>query len=591
MTQTEQTQEYLSFDQALSLFDCVDLIGIDTETNGDDVRDGRGFAQGISIAARIPGIGVRSAYFPFRHRTTGSGLGENLDQGSLFKLKEKIEHYEGYLTFHNAKFDLPSLRTLGINYKGKFYCTLLLTHLINENKPYAFSLNSTTKYYLHDEGKKESTVFKGLLALYGWGGMPPNAIEEYAAYDADLAYRLCEHLLTLIDDKLMKYWDEQKMPFHEVINSMERWGVRVDTELCKRMTIIGESAMQDIADILGLNPGSPKDLKTLLIDKLGLPVVKVSEKTGKPSFDKTAMAAYDEMLELRDDETARYIVAYRGWQKSVSSNYRAYLKYLSPDGRLRCNYKLHGTKTGRMSCSDPNLQNIPRVSDKAWNGEMKSAFIAEDDFELWEADYAQLEFRLATAYAEQGNGPESGLKKVFAEGRDIFTEMSTQLGMDRYKTKTSVYTIQYGGGANRLHTVFGISLDRARDIIENFYNTYPGFRSVSDRAKRRASVAGRVQLWSGRYRHFVFPEDESRKAFNSIIQGGSADIVERTMIRLFNDVCDENCRMLLQVHDSVVFEIRKGMEDQYRPRIIEVMENIEPDFGVKFAVDFHKWGE
>jgi DNA polymerase I len=581
----------LSFEQALSLFDSIPIIGVDTETNAEDIRDGRGYAQGISLAARIPGIGLRSVYLPFRHENTGPGLGENLDRTDLLKLKEKIEGYGGYLVFHNAKFDLVSLRTLGINYTGKFYCTLKIAHLLNENQPYSLSLDACSKWYLKDPGKKVTSTFEGLKKLYGWGGIPPLYMAEYATYDAELALRLIEHFLPLMDDDLRKYWHEQKMPFHQVIMTMESRGVRVDQELCKRMVILGESAMQDVVDILGLNPGSPKDLKVLLIDRLGLPVVKESGKTGKPSFDKEAMSQYEEMLELRNDPTAELILAYRGWQKSVSSNYKAYLELLSPDGRLRPNYKLHGTKTGRMSCEKPNLQQIPRSSNKAWNGVMKKGFIAEPGFQLWEADYGQLELRLATAYAEQHGDASQGLKRVFAEDRDIFTEMSGQLGMARHDTKTTVYTIQYGGGVSRLSSVFGIEPHVARGIIDNYYDTYPGFRTVSDMAKRRAASNGRVQLWSGRYRHFLYPEDEARKAFNSVIQGGAADIVERTMLRLFEQVDCDDCRMLLQVHDSVVFEIREGMEDIYRPKILAAMQNVEPDFGVKFAVDFHKWGE
>jgi DNA polymerase-1 len=207
------------------------------------------------------------------------------------------------------------------------------------------------------------------------------------------------------------------------------------------------------------------------------------------------------------------------------------------------------------------------------------------------ADYSQLELRLGTAYAEQHTDASEGLKRVFAEGRDIFTEMAGQLNMPRFQAKTTVYTVQYGGGANRLSTVFGISVERAKSIIDNYYATYPGFRTVSDMAKRKVSVNGKIQLWSGRYRHFQYPQDEARKAFNSVIQGGAADIVERTMLRLFREVDCDDCRMLLQVHDSVVFEIRRGMEDYFRPKILAIMENIEPDFGVKFAVDMHKWGE
>jgi DNA polymerase I len=590
MTQTE-TDLYSDFKRSLTLFD-LPMTAIDTETSTSehkdddrDIRDGSGYANGLSVASRVPGLPVFSYYLPFRHINSGGDYGDNLDRDCLYELKQRIENYDGYLIFHNAKFDLVSLETLGIKYTGKFFCTMELAHLIHEERPFSKSLDAVGKHYTGDV-KVKSEMFQKALKHYGWKHLPPNIIREYGMGDADLTYRVMEKLLPLIDDDLMKYWHEQKMPFYKVIIAMERRGVRVDTALCERMINHGEICMDEIVEILQLNPGSPKDLSTLLIDKLGLPVVKRSQKTQKPSFDKEAMKDYETMLELRDDPTARYILEYRGWQKSVSSNYRPYIELLSVDGRLRPNYKLHGTKTGRMSCEKPNLQQIPRVSNKPWNGEMKSAFIPAPGYRLWEADYGQLELRLATAYAN-----ERGLKAVFEEDRDVFTEMSEQLGMARHDTKTLTYTIQYGGGIRRLTTVFGIQPARAQEIRENFYQTYPGFRAVSNLAQRKAAAKGKLQLWSGRYRHFSYPKDEAHKAFNSVIQGGAADIVERTMIRLFNEVDnEEECRMLLQVHDSVVFEIKEGLEDKYRELIVKTMEDIKPDFGVKFKVDFHEWG-
>lgn len=581
------TEGYLSFEQAMELFDICDIIAVDTETttsghkNDDsDIRDGTGHCNGLSLASRLPGVGIVSTYLPFRHN-----FGGNLENDLLFELKKKIENYRGYLSFHNAKFDMFSMRTLGINYTGKFYCTLQLAHLINENLPYAKDLDSCGKFYLDDPGKLKSEAFKDFVKAFGWKAIPPELIFEYAAYDANLDYRLLEKLLSLMDDDLKAYWEE-KQKFYKVIISMESRGVRVDTDLCKRMITQGDYIMQDITDILGLNPGSPKDLKNLLIDKMELPVVKKSKKTGAPSFDKYAMEEYELMLANSDDPTAEYILSYRGWQKSVSSNYKAYLELLSPDGRLRPNYKLHGTKTGRMSCEKPNLQQIPRKSNKPWNGEMKSAFIADEGYELWEADYGQLELRLATAYAA-----EDKLKLLFNQGRDVFTEMSEQLGMARHDTKTLTYTIQYGGGINRISTVFNVSPTQAEKYISNFYETYPGFRTMSNMAKRKAAAKGSLKLWSGRKRHFLYPAEESHKAFNSVIQGGAADIVERTMVRLDANGCNVNdCRMLLQVHDSVVFEIKKEKLDYYIPKIRDIMVNVEPDFGVKFAVDVHKWG-
>lgn len=583
MSHQNQAMQVLAFDAALELFDVCSIIVIDTETNADDIRDGRGYAVGVSLASRLPGVGICAAYLPFRH-----GIGPNYGREELFKLKQKIESYTGYLVFHNAKFDLVSLQTLGINYTGKFYCSMQIAHLLNEELPYDKSLNSCVRHYVPGlEGKKDDATFKGFVKMYGYGGMPSEAMRAYAEWDAVITYRLIEVLLVALDiENLNDYW-EIKQKFYAVIIAMESRGVTVDTDLCRRMINHGEIAMDEIVELLGgLNPGSNKDLQILLLERLGLPVVKRSKKTGAPSFDKTAMEEYELMLELRDDDTARYILEYRGWQKSVSSNYRPYVELLSLDGRLRPNYKLHGTKTGRMSCEKPNLQQIPRVSSKAWNGEMKNAFLPQKGYSLYEADYGQLELRLAAAYAK-----EEGLKRVFAEGRDVFTEMSKQLGMARHDAKTLTYTIQYGGGINRISTVFGFSSSRAQQVRNNFYNTYPGFRAVGNNAKRKVESKGSVRLWSERSRHFLYPKDESHKAFNAVIQGGSADIVERTMVRLFEQVDNsDECRMLLQVHDSIVFEIKDELVSTYLPKIQACMEAVEPDFGVRFAVDVHKWG-
>lgn len=580
---------HLDFNQALQLFDLADVIALDTETNGYDIRDGRGYAYGISLATRLPGLDTVSTYLPFRHPAGPDGTSGNLGNDELFKLKQKIENYDGYLVFHNAKFDLVSLATIGIHYRGKFFCTMQMAHMINENLPYQKSLDACGKHYLKDPGKKESPLFQGFKKIYGWEGMLASIIFEYAAYDADLTFRLWENVLQKFKaEELEDYWNDHKQDFYSVIIAMERRGIRVDTSLCQKMIVLGENAMEDIVELLDdRNPGSPKVLKELLLDELGLPVVKKSSKTGNPSFDKSAMEVYEQILERNSNPLAEWILAYRGWQKSVSSNYKAYLELLSPDGRLRPNYKLHGTKTGRMSCEKPNLQQIPRSGEKPWNGQMKQAFIPEEGYRLWEADYGQLELRLATEYAK-----DESLKQIFAEDRDVFTEMSGQIGMARHDTKTLVYTIQYGGGINRLSAVFGITADRANDIRENFYNTYPGFRRASNAASTKVKVKGKLRLWSGRYRHFLYPKDEAHKAFNSVVQGGSADIVERAMVRLYKTVDnEEECRMLLQVHDSVVFEIKDGLEDKYHPMIREAMENLGPDFTVKYTVDIHEWGK
>lgn len=573
---------------ALRLFDTCPIIGLDTESNGQDVRDGRGFGVGISLASGS-GSFVLSTYLPFRH-----SIGPNYDSDHLVALKERIENFSGALVMHNAKFDLENLRTFGIDYRGKFYDTMLMSHLTNENR-YSQALDSLSQALLKDSGKKKSDVFEGYKKVFGWGNIPSYLMFEYAAYDAVLHYRLYEFLKPSFDAENL---DEEVWPhkqnFTNLIRKMERWGVKIDVPFCKRMIENGEISMAEVQELLGLNPGGQKDQYELFINRLQLPILKRGKSKadgspGRPSFDKFVMEQYEEILERRSsNQTAELVLTYRGWQKSVSSNYKAYLDLLSPDGRLRPNYKLHGTKTGRMSCEKPNLQQIPRSSDKPWNGQLKKAFIASPGFTLWEADYSQLELRLGAAYAK-----ETQLLEVFADPeRDVFTEMSKQLGMSRFDTKTLTYSMQYGAGVNRIKNVFNVSESTAQGIRDNYFQTYPNFKLITQIASQRAVVAGKIKLWSGRYRHFQDRQSEKHKAFNSAIQGGAADIVERTMVRLDNNGCNtDECRMLLQVHDSVVFEIRNGMEDSYLPKIKSIMENIPEDFGVVFKIDIHKWGE
>lgn len=576
----------LSLDEFLLGAATAEELGLDFESNGEDCRDGRGYTVGCSIAYSYPGYGIISHYLPFRHK-----YGFNLESNIwLPKLREVLEHRVSkdtlITTTHNNKADIVFAESLGINIDGPgLHCSMLMAHLINETMPFSKSLNSCGKHYLNDPGKKESPEFQALRDKVGWHAIPSEMMWEYARYDAELHLRLYQKLRPLFDkEKLSEYWGH-KQKTTSVVIKMESRGVLVDVPLCERETVIGNEQMGELIELLGFNPGSTKQLGDYLINKLHLPVVKKTPG-GKPSFDKFAMEQYDEMLERNNDPGAQYILTYRGWQKSVSSNYIPYVRLLSPDGRLRPNYKLHGTKTGRFSCEKPNLQQIPRVSDKPWNGSMKKAFIAMPGYTLWEADYGQLELRLATAYAK-----EESLIQVFADGRDIFTEMAAVTGLVRHDQKTLTYTIQYGGGVRRVSNVFGVSESRAKDLIESFYRSYPGFRAVNAKAQAIARTKGKVQLWSGRYRHFQWPKDEAHKAFNSVIQGGAADIVECTMQRLMQEVDnDDECRMLLQVHDSVVFEIKNGAEDYYRPLIIKVMEDVRPDFGVRFAVDFHKWG-
>jgi DNA polymerase-1 len=573
----------MSLDDFLDEAFLADVISVDTEANGQDIRDGRGFAIGVSVAFRDLTGNIQSAYFPFRHR-----FGDNIDKSYIAKLKMLFNAPDIILVFHNAKFDLVSLATLGISVPDRFYDTMLMAHMVNEN--WVSKALDWLGLALLKKGKSGQDKVKAFAdAEGGWDGVPVSIMSKYARIDAERTLELYEYLCPEFHKQgLDSLWPIERA-FIRLLIVMEGRGIRVDTGLCKTNAERGRMFMENITLGLGLNPGSPKQLQQLLFDELGIePNKEFLTPKGKPSLNKQAMAYYEEVLEDMESDIADNIKTYRGWQKACAVAYEGYPALLSPDGRLRPNYKMHGTVTGRLSCEQPNLQQIPKVSDKQWDGALKSCFIAADGYELWEADYSQLELRLGAAYANE----RSLISEFSKPDSDVFTRMAEELGFTRDRTKTLVYTLQYGGGLKRLSYVFKVNSTRAAEIRDNYFNTYPGFKKISNAAQTKARRTKQIKMWTGRIRHFEDPESEAHKALNAVIQGGAAEIVKRTMLRLREGVDDgETCRMLLQVHDSVVFEIRKDCVAETLPRIKQIMEAVEPDFGVHFAVDIKRWGE
>jgi DNA polymerase I len=557
-------------------------IAVDTETTGLNVASGKNKCIGVSIAAVVDDTAY-SHYFPVGHQ-----VGDNISEATLAKLKEVLEA-NNTLLFVNAQFDILSLETIAIHvHQTDFYDIPTMAHLINENKPYNKGLDSLAQYYLKDPGKlKDPELDKEKKT--GWANTTWQQMWDYAVKDAELTWRLWSVL------RIMQQWKDlpaeiwpHKQDLIRVLLTMKRHGVRINVQLAEEYVQKGEIEMARIEKSLGINPASPKQMKKLLIDDLGLPIVKNSERTGAPSFDKQAMLAYDSMLEKLESPVAKQIKEFRGWQKAVSAAYRPYLDLVDMDGRLRCSYRLHGTATGRLSCAEPNLQQIPKSSDKPWNGKVKDCFIAEDGYVLLNADFSQLELRLATAYAG-----EEELKKVFNEGRDIFTEMSKQLGMSRHDTKTLVYSMQYGAGEQRIMDAFNVTKAEAKQIRQNYFTTYPKFRQFNERCTAKVEQDGRIKIWSGRERHFEHRND-AYKAMNSVIQGGAADIVERIMVAAHKQLEGPDCRMLLQVHDSITFEVKESVVPQYLEKIRTLMENVnavtgDVDFDVRFAVEVDYW--
>lgn len=551
----------------------AEVIAVDTETTGFLVKDGRDYLMGISVAYRLGPLGIMSAYFPFRHPDS------NLDVSERQMVKEVLESKP--IVFHNSKFDLHSLATFGIYPTGnKMYCTLNIAQLIDEELP-SKSLDYLSQKFLRD--KKSKDEVKAWADTFGWASVPANVMEPYACHDAELTLRLFEKFWPMMKEQdLVPVWPIERR-WTRLLFDMERRGVGVDLDFCSAKARQGRERMAIILDDLDYDTLGPTALENLLITELGFPVLARSEKTGKPSFTKKEMEEYDEMLAAMDSPVAGQILEYRGWQKAVTSLYEPLTRLVSPDGRVRCNFKQHGTKTGRLSCAEPNLQQIPRKSNKVWNGDAKRSFLAAPGYELLGYDYAQLEFRLAAAY-----GQEQWLIKEFAKpDGDVFTVMAERIGVPRQVVKTFTYGTLYGAGLAKTAQTLGKPESEIEADYNSFRESIPGIRNVSRVATMRAKQRGYVKYWSGRRRHFPYAEGH-HKAFNSLLQGGGAELVKQAMIRLDDTVCDDNCRIVLQVHDEVVFEIREGMRDKYEPRIIAAMTDF-PQFGVNFSVEGKVW--
>lgn len=370
---------------------------------------------------------------------------------------------------------------------------------------------------------------------------------------------------------------ETEAEFIRLIAKIKQRGIKIDVDFSRRKVIEGTKILNQIRQELGWNPGSPKQLGEYLLDELKLPILKTNE-SGKPSFDKEALAEYEIYLAATENKTAQNVLTYRGWQKTVSSNYQAYLDLMDDDQILHPNYKVHGTRTARLSCENPNLQQIPRGSNKPWNGEVKKAFIPrEDGLRLYSFDFKQVEFRLAAAYAK-----EAELLEVFNSGADIFTEMANRLQRPRHQIKTFVYSTLYGAGKAKVSLVLGMPREDSDLLYDEYHGTWPGFKRISEKATQLAQNDGYIEYWTGRRRHLN--KREAHKAFNSVIQGGAFEIVKRRMLALKDEP------IVLQVHDSITCEADPSYDTD---RIKKVMEDVPegPKFGVKFEVDLTIEGE
>lgn len=542
-----------------------EVLAIDTETNITDSYAER-FCIGISISNELG----ESWYVPVGH-TNWLEEPKNLRREEI--PDDLFRNFNGIVLMHNAKFDLHVLRRFGIEIPtDKLFDTMLMSHYIDEmpkgwekRKPHA--LESVGERFL---GYTKNVKLASTMRKAGWEGTPTYVMAKYAEQDVKVTHGAFQVFFPEFDKLYSKTWNVDR-PFMLLLQNMEEKGLPISEKLCLEYSQACRAREAQIIAELGFDPAKRKALNSKLFGEpplgLGLTPSEFTPKTGEPKVSS-------DWLKSQAHPVCALVLEYRRLGKQRSTYFDRFVALSAGRMRIHPTFNQHGTVTGRLSCKDPNLQQIPRESYT--NTPVKKVFIAEPGFELWETDYSQLELRLAAVYAKQAN-----LLEDYRNGADVHQRVAEALGITRQIAKIVNFLLIYGGGATALALQAKISLSAAKKIYSDYRNLYPSIFQLMDEAERAAKIKGHVQLWNGRRRHFHWTS-ECRKAFNSLIQGGGFEIVKRSMLMLDEAGIDQRN----QVHDSAWWMCPEGESEIYVPKVESIMSDwTEPAFGLKFEVE------
>ncbi len=551
----------------------IGTVAIDTETTSLDPM--RCELVGVSMAT-APG---RACYIPLQHREPGAGDlfgGADLLAGqipldrAIAKLKPLFEDAAVLKIAHNMKYDLLVLARYGIKV-APIEDTMLISYALDSGRN-SHGLDELARKHLGHENLTFASVAGSGRNFIGFARVALDRATEYAAEDADVSLRLWRALNPrLASEHMANVYETLERPMVATLAGMERRGVTVDRAILSRLS--GEFAQDmarleaEIFELAGesFNLGSPKQLGDILFGKMGLPGAK---KTATGAWSTSASVLED--LASEGNNFARRILDWRQLSKLKSTYADALPGYVNPDtGRVHTSYALAATTTGRLSSSEPNLQNIP-VRNEAGR-KIRKAFIASPGHVLISADYSQIELRLLAHIADI---PQ--LKKAFAENLDIHAMTASEMfgvpieGMPaevRRRAKAINFGIIYGISAFGLANQLSIPREEAAAYIKRYFERFPGIRDYMDATRKTVREKAEVTTIFGRVYHFpsiasANPSDRAfyeRAAINAPIQGAAADIIRRAMIRMDEALVSAglSAQMLLQVHDELVFEASK----------------------------------
>jgi DNA polymerase I len=555
-------------------------FAFDTET--DNVDHVHAKLVGISLSVEP----YQAAYIPLAHQYLGVPKQLPLND-VLAKLKPILENPEIKKIAQNAKFDYSVLANYGITVQGIAFDTMLESYVLNSTERY--DMDSLANRYLNHK-----TITYDELTKFDKIQVTIDAIEvekttQYAAEDADITLQLHHKLWPTLEknQKLKKLFTDIEMPLAIVIAEMERTGVLVDAKLLNKHSAELNNKLNEIQETLQLlagekfNPASPKQIQVLLFDKHQLPVLKKTPK-GDPSTSEEVLSELANQYEL-----PRMILLYRSLAKLKNTYTDKLPLMLSPvDHRIHTNYNQIGTITGRLSSNEPNLQNIPVRNEEGRR--IRQAFIAPTGYKIISADYSQIELRIMAHLSQ-----DKSLLDAFSHNKDIHRVTASEIlgksesevtSEERRRAKAVNFGLIYGMSAYGLSKQINIARKEAQFYIDRYFERYPGVQTYMDEIRQQATEQGYIETLSGR--RLYLPKIKSgsgierrgaeRAAINAPMQGTAADIIKTAMIKVSDWIKSQpvgNIRMVMQVHDELVFEAKEELVEQYRDQIKSIMEN------------------
>ncbi|MBL1320473.1 MAG: DNA polymerase I [Methylophaga sp.] len=590
--QTILTQAQL--DSWLKKLKNSDLFAFDTETTSLNYLDAR--IVGLSFAVKAG----EAAYLPLKHDYMGAP--EQLDFNSVMaQFKPLLEDPKQFKVGQNLKYDRHILLNHDIDLQGIQHDTMLQSYVLNSTATQHNMDALAEKYLDRNTIHFEDVAGKGKKQLT-FNQIDLEQASPYAAEDADITLQLHQTLWPQLQaiPSLEKVYTELEMPLLPVINSLERNGVNIDIwmlqqqsdELGHKIDKLQQQAWQIAGEEFNL--GSPKQLGTILYDKLELPILK---KTPKGQ----ASTAESVLQDLADDghELPQVIMQYRSLSK-LKSTYTDRLpeQVNSSTGRVHTSYHQAVTATGRLSSSDPNLQNIPIRSEEGRR--IREAFVPPEGYTLLAADYSQIELRIMAHLSQ-----DQSLLKAFAAGEDIHRHTASEIfavALDdvssdqRRSAKAINFGLIYGMSAHGLSKQLGIERHQAADYMTTYFERYPGVKDYMNSTREQAKLDGYVETLFGR--RLYLPEINAsngmrrqyaeRTAINAPMQGTAADIIKHAMIAIQHwlEESNSNIRMIMQVHDELVFEVPLDQIDDAKANIEKyMMDAAELDVPLEVSMD------